>query len=107
MSSSRFLYTAVVLVCGACFGRGNVLPPEPRATDKNVKQVLAVREYSSRPAWQRSGYSRIGQDEPISLPVFVAIAEDRTVCILDGPTWASLRPHQLVACRTPWRMWRS
>jgi hypothetical protein len=97
------MYKLLLLVlAAACLNGGPGLPAPARVSDRNAKEVRRVFEVSSRADWQTSGFYRIG-DETIDVPLLLALANDGTLCILDGRTWATLRPGQQVACRVPWR----
>jgi len=94
-----------VLSVVACFGT-HTLPPEPApGTDLTAKSTVETREYMTYDAWQRSGFSRLG-DEVIALPVLVAIAGDGTACFIPSDVWTVWRAQRLVSCSAGWRMRR-
>ena len=99
------LLPAVLLLCAACLG-GVPLPAPVRSTDKNAKTTVAVAEFVSRADWEQTGYYRPDQDGLIELPVLIALANDRTACIIDGRTWASWRDQLIVSCSSSWRTLR-
>jgi hypothetical protein len=105
-SFMKRLLGTLLLSLAACFGGGPGLPIPTRPGDLNAKEIQTVTEVTSREAWQNSGFYRIG-DETIELPVLIALATDRTLCIIDGRTWASLRQGQRYRCQTSWRMRRA
>lgn len=94
----------LALGCCACLGTYQ-LPPEPGRGDLNAKPTTETREYVTRGAWQQSGFYRTG-DEAISLPVFIAIANDGTACLIPTDVWAVWRYGRMVECKS-WRIARA
>lgn len=91
------------LLLVACLGgAGNGIPPEPRGGENNSKAAVDVLMYNSPFEWQRSPYYRIG-DDSLTLPIFVAIADDRTACFITADRWATFHPEQRVPCAGQWR----
>lgn len=95
-----------VMVCISC-ARG-IQPKPVRVTDPNTKLSKAAFQITLYEGWKRSGYFRPEQDGVISLPVFIAIADDNTACILTNDQWQEWRfgEIQAVHCQVPWRIRR-
>jgi hypothetical protein len=100
-----FFAALLFFILVGCFGGVPLPAPTPTAT-KNAKRTVAVYEFVSRQQWEQTGYYRSGEDALIELPVLIAVANDRTACIIDGRTWANWRDQQVVLCSSAWRQIR-
>lgn len=100
------LWLGLILI-GMAFGcaRGPIIT-KPRPGAANGKATVAMREYTSRLQWQRSGYYREFEDAVREYPVFLAIAGDGTACIVSGAVWAMWQRQDVVVCSEKWRFLR-
>lgn len=87
-----------------CLG-GVGIPPEPRAGAENSKIVTDIVLVNSAFVWQRSPYYRMG-DDTLSMPLYVAVAEDGTACFLSAERWATYHQNEREPCPGEWRMAR-
>lgn len=87
----------------ACFGQGNVIPPEPEIGTARVKMIAGVGMFNTVWDWQRTPWDRI-DDSPDITPVLVIVATDRSACVVTGKEWALARAGDRHACASAWRM---
>lgn len=99
------LAATLTLAIAACLGGGNGIPPEPRAGADNSKVVTDVVIVNSPFEWQRSPYYRFG-DDSLQMPIFVAVAEDGTACLLSAERWATFHVNEREPCAGTWRQAR-
>lgn len=98
--------TALLLLLIAACGT-NHLPEavQPFSVDKNARRIQGVTEVSNELAWRRSPYWRL-DDFLVALPVFLAIADDNSACIIPGDVWVIAKRGDFVICAGRWRMRR-
>jgi hypothetical protein len=77
-------------------------PAPMKPADPNAKRIIGVGTFASRGKWEATPWARI-EDAVIDLPVLVLIATDHSVCITDGPTWATARVGEFYGCEAKWR----
>lgn len=94
---------ALLLLC-ACFGGGHGLPDDvqPFSTDRNARRIETVGAFLSAADWERTPWWRPG--DSFFEPVYIAVAGDKSACLVPAAVWAVAQRDQYVICRGSWRV---
>lgn len=96
---------AALALVAACLGRPHWPDTLSLSPIPGGKRIWDVGVFASAPDWERTPWAR-PEDVAIA-PVYVAVAEDGTACIVTADVWALAQSGAFVKCPTHWRMPRA
>jgi hypothetical protein len=100
---NRIQAALLALALSACLGGGQ-WPEELAPTNGSGRRIRGVTQFQTIYEWQRSGWSRI-DDGVMSWPVYVAITDDDSACVISASVWALANAGDRLVC-SPWRLRR-